>query len=36
MITQEVEVDEDEIEIDNSSNCLFPTDRTDQTWGQLL
>ena len=29
VITQEVEVDEDEIEIDNSPNCLFPTNRTD-------
>ena len=29
VITQEVEVDEDEIEIDNSPNCLFPTDHTD-------
>ena len=29
VITQEVEVDEDKIEINNSPNCLFPTDRTD-------
>ena len=29
VIIQEVEVDEDEIEIDNSPNSLFPTDRKD-------
>ena len=29
VVTQEVEVDEDEIEMDNSPNCLFPTDHTD-------